>query len=172
MLDAYTDLIAKQFEAAFRMLSEAIDQCSVELWQGPVVELTFDQAAFHTLFFADVYLGNDLPALREQPFHRQHEAVFGEYEELESRRQVQRYERPFVRDYLRHCRDKAACVLAAEDEANLLRESGLDWIAFSRAELHAYNLRHIQHHAAQLSLHLRQQTGDGIHWHSSGWGGT
>jgi hypothetical protein len=40
---------------------------------------------------------------------------------------------------------------------------------FSRAELHVYNIRHIHHHAAQLSLRLRLDTGRGVDWVGSGW---
>jgi hypothetical protein len=39
----------------------------------------------------------------------------------------------------------------------------------SRAELYVYNLRHIQHHAAQLSLRLRLDHGVNIAWVGSGW---
>jgi hypothetical protein len=40
---------------------------------------------------------------------------------------------------------------------------------FSRAELYAYNTRHIQHHAAQLSLRLRIDAGVDIPWIGLGW---
>ena len=35
---------------------------------------------------------------------------------------------------------------------------------FTRAELHLYNIRHIQHHAAQLILRLRLDTDVDIPW--------
>jgi len=38
----------------------------------------------------------------------------------------------------------------------------------SRAELHIYNIRHIQHYAAQLSLRLRLDTEVDIPWVSHG----
>jgi hypothetical protein len=41
--------------------------------------------------------------------------------------------------------------------------------SLSRAELHIYNIRHIQHHAGQLSLRLRLETGEGVDWVGSGW---
>ena len=38
-----------------------------------------------------------------------------------------------------------------------------------RAELHVYSIRHIQHHAAQLSLRLRLDAGVAIPWIGVGW---
>ena len=50
--------------------------------------------------------------------------------------------------------DRVNEVVLPETEAELSADAGFEWIPFSRAELHVYNIRHIQHHAAQLSLTL------------------
>ena len=39
----------------------------------------------------------------------------------------------------------------------------------SRAELYVYNTRHLQHHAAQLSLRLRLDAGVHTPWFGGGW---
>jgi hypothetical protein len=39
----------------------------------------------------------------------------------------------------------------------------------SRAELHVYNVRHIQHHAAQLILRLRLDTDVDVPWVGQAW---
>jgi len=39
----------------------------------------------------------------------------------------------------------------------------------TRAKLHVVNIRHIQHHAAQLSLRLRLDHQEDIPWFSSRW---
>ncbi len=70
---------------------------------------------------------------------------------------------------MRHCRAKAKAVVDAETEDSLAQRPGFDWLEFSRAEVHVYNIRHIHHHAAQLSLHLSQKTGEAVAWQSSGW---
>jgi hypothetical protein len=57
----------------------------------------------------------------------------------------------------------------SETEESLREIVEFDWLSLERAELHVYNIRHIQHHAAQLSLRLRLDTGDGIPWVGSGW---
>jgi len=68
---------------------------------------------------------------------------------------------------MRHCRDKASRVIAAETADTLSAPCGFDRLKFSRAELYIYITRHVQHHAAQLSLRLRLDTGEGVPWAKS-----
>ena len=68
---------------------------------------------------------------------------------------------------MRHCRKKAADVIASETADSLRGDSGFDRRDFCRAELHVYNIRHIQHHSAQLILRLRTQAGVDIPWFAS-----
>ena len=170
MVDLYKTLIGNQFEAALCTLSDCIQQCPSELWHEPLAELRFCQIAFHTQFFTDVYLGRNLEELRKQAFHAEHVATFADYEELADRRQQNTYEKDFIDDYLDHCRDKAVEVISAETEQSLAHHPGFEWLPFSRAEVHVYNIRHIHHHPAQLSLHLRQRAAISIPSYRSGWG--
>lgn len=169
MLEAYKELIGRQYEAALCMLGACIERCPEDRWHEPVANLTFCQAAFHTLFFTDVYLDRDLESVRAQPFHDAHASEFADYEELAGRVQRLLYERPFVREYLRHCREKAGRTLAVADEESLAARAAFEWLDLSHAELHVYNIRHVHHHAAQLSLRLRLDTGEGVPWVGSGW---
>lgn len=169
MIDTYKETISNQFEAAFCTLASCIDRCPEVSWNAPVVNYKFCQVAFHALFFADIYLGLDLESLREQPFHRANASFFGDYEELEDRVPQSLYEKPSIKNYLTHCRGRAADVIAAETAETLRVRPGFDWLKFSRAEVHVYNIRHIHHHAAQLSLRLRIDAGDEIPWVGSGW---
>lgn len=174
MIDLYQRLIVSQYEACFRMMWEAIQRCPDDAWDAPVASLAFCQAVFHTLFFADVYLGPNLESLREQAFHRERPDIFRDYEELENKRQEHLYARPDTLTYLSICRDKAARVVAGETEATLAGPSGFPWLdraGLTRAELHVYNIRHIHHHAAQLSLRHRLDGRDGVPWCKAGWDG-
>jgi len=164
MLDITKALLASQMDAALRMLDACIDRCPDEAWDAPVANLAFCQAVFHTLFFTDCYLGQDTPSLREQAFHRENPQFFRTYEELEDKKQELLYDRSTMRKYMRHCRAKASEVIAAETAETLAAPCGFPWLKMSRAELYAYNTRHIQHHAAQLSLRLRLDFGDGVPW--------
>ena len=169
MIDLIKDAISKQFEASMSMLESAIENCPGELWNKPVAQLQFCQAAFHTLFFTDLYLGPDLDSLQTQEFHSLHANVFAGYEEFEDRPQQKTYSREFIEEYFRYCRSKAEAVIPAETEASLAQRSGFFWLKFSRAEVYLYNIRHIHHHAAQLSLWLKSQGGEGVNWVKSGW---
>jgi hypothetical protein len=169
LFDEFQRLIGHQYEATLCTLSLCIERCPEAGWHAPVVNLTFCQAAFHTLFFTDYYLEPDERGFRDQPFHREHAEFFRDYEELLPRKPVHRYDRPDVARYLTFCREKAARVVASETEESLTAVCGFPPRTCSRAELHLYNIRHVQHHAAQLSLRLRLDAGTDIPWVGSGW---
>ena len=75
------------------------------------------------------------------------------------------YSRDSILEFLTFCRDHAHRRIAALD---LTAESGFSWLPFSPAERLAYNLRHLQHHAGQLSERIRQDTDDGVGWVARG----
>lgn len=169
MLTTYRQLVVNQFDAVFAGLNFCIDLCPAGLWDEPLDGQPLCQIVFHALFYGDVYLGHGPGGLRDQPFHRAHAAAFADYEELENRPPVLRYERAFLKEYLAHCRAKAAATLAAESEEILSGPSGFEARAFTRAEMHIYNIRHLQDHMAQLNGYLAAQTGASIPWFGSGW---
>lgn len=162
-------MITSQFEAALCTLSVCIDECPEAAWDAPVANLAFCQAVFHTLFYADFHLGHNAESLRQQPFHRANEAFFRDYEELEDRKQELFYDKPSIAAYMKFCRRKASEVIAAETADTLSARCGFERLSFSRAELHIYNIRHIQHHSAQLSLRLRLDANTNIPWVRAGW---
>jgi hypothetical protein len=169
MIDAFKELVSHQFEAALCTLSICIDKCPDAAWNAPVANYKFCQVAFHTVFYADYYLGTNDPSFREQPFHREHADFFRDYEEFIDRPPVLLYDRPTMQEYVEHCRQKAAKSLPAETPASLAAPCGFPRKSFSRAELHVYSIRHIQHHAAQLSLRLRLDHKIDIPWVRTGW---
>jgi hypothetical protein len=173
MLDTLKTLLANQFDAALCTLNVCVERCPETAWDGRVANMQFCQLAFHTLFFADFYLGTDgegeHDAFRAQPFHRENSAMFRDYEEFAPRAQVLLYERPWIRRYVQHCRTKATAAIAAETAESFAAPAGFAGRGFSRAELYVYNTRHVQHHAAQLSLRLRLDHGIDVPWVGSGW---
>ena len=114
MLDTLKELIGNQLQAALCTLDSCIDKCPEAAWDAPVANLAFCQVAFHTLFFADFYLGRSERGFREQPFHRDNPQFFRDYEELEDRKQVLLYDRVTLNAYLEHGRAKGEAVLAEE----------------------------------------------------------
>lgn len=169
MIDTLKESLANQFEAAFCTLNFCIDRCPDSAWDAPVVNLAFCQVVFHTLFYADVFLGANLDSLRGQQFHRDNADFFRDYEELEDRKPELLYEKAPVKAYLEYCRKKAAAAIAVETAESLGAPCDFERRHFSRAELYVYTIRHIQHHAANLSLRLRIDFNEDIPWCGSGW---
>ena len=169
MIESYKSLIANQYEASLCTLNKCIEACPEDAWYAPVVNLTFCQVAFHTLFFTDLYLGSDVESQRKQDFHLANVDIFADYEELEPRRQTLSYDRQFILSYVQHCRETSQRVVHAETEESLGANFDFGWVSAIRSEFHLYNIRHIQHHAAQLSLRLRIDHEINIPWVGSGW---
>ena len=169
MVEIVKELIAHQFDAALCTLGICIDRCPDDLWNTRIGNQSFNLVAFHTLFFTDYYLGQNADSLRQQPFHKEHAEVFADYEQLEYREPVSRYERPFIEAYMHHCRRKAAEVIESETQESLTAKADFARRNFSRAELYVYSTRHIQHHSAQLSLRLRLDAKMDIPWVQCGW---
>ena len=166
----FTTIIENQYEAAFSTINLCLKKCSDEKWLRTVANMSFSQAAFHTLFFADLYL-NEFhdDSFRQQEFHQQNKDKFGNYEELKDKLREQQYEKPFVESYLQHCRDKLRSEFTKASEEWFLEPSPFSWIESTRSEVHIYNIRHIQHHAAQLILSLRLEGPIEFPWFRSGW---
>lgn len=168
MLDAFKTLVTRQYEAALSMLKACADRCPDTVWNSRGANYKFCQLVFHTLIFTDLYLGPDVESFRRQPFHLRNERFFGDYEEFEDRAPVRLYDKASILAYLEHCRSKVSEVMEGETTDTLSARAGTRR-SLSRAELHIYNIRHIQHHAGQLSLRLRLDTGEGVDWVGSGW---
>ena len=169
MIETVKRLLASQFEASLCTLGHCVAQCPDDLWNARVAKHPFCQVAFHTLFFADFYLGPDAESLRRQPFHRANPDFFADYEQLQDREPESLYERPQIEAYLAFCRSKAAATIVAETEESLCAPAKFPRRNFSRAELYVYSIRHIQHHAAQLILRLRLDSDVDIPWIGVGW---
>lgn len=158
METSYRAALWQQFGAAIDMLENAIVACPDELWADRTHRPEFWYVAYHTLFFLDLYLSGSLDGFAPPPPFT--------LDELDDRGILP--ERPYRKDellpYLEHGREKCRAVIAAlTDEAMhavqrwwTREHTGLDILM--------YNMRHVQHHAAQLNLILRQQTDSAPGW--------
>ena len=158
------NLILAQHHAALATLRHCIEQCPDDSWNEKVANLPISTAAFHTLFWTDMYLELNTDHFQEQKFHKINVEMFGEYEERKSELQKQIYEKSDVVNYLNYCTEKAEKVILAETQESLAAKSGFHWLECSRAEVHVYSIRHIQHHAAQISMRLRIDHNIQIPW--------
>jgi uncharacterized damage-inducible protein DinB len=77
-------------------------------------------------------------------------------------------EKPYTKDelqaYLDYGRKKCQATIEALTDEAAQRRCRFGWGEVSFAELLLYNMRHVQEHAAQLSLHLGQKVGSAPDW--------
>jgi len=70
--------------------------------------------------------------------------------------------------YLEHCRKKLDAVMAGMTEVWAANPCPFPYREMSNGELLLYNMRHVQHHAAQLNMLLRQAIDSAPRWVSRG----
>ena len=152
--------LESQFVAAIDMLENAVRACPGREWDDATLPVSqrFWYLVFHTAFWLDFYLSE-----REQgfappaPFTLAEFVAAGAYPE-------HAYTQQQLLAYLEHGRDKLRhrfALLTDEAAARLCPIAARD---MSLLELHLYNMRHVQHHAAQLNLLLRQRTDSAPGW--------
>jgi hypothetical protein len=140
------------------MLENALVACPDELWSDRSQRPEFWYVAFHTLFFLDYYLSDSFEGFAPPaPFT---------LDELDPRGLLP--ERPYTKaelqTYLEHGRKKCQETIAALTDEQARRRCVFPWGEVSGAELLLDNMRHVQHHAAQLNLILRQKTDSAPRW--------
>jgi len=170
MIELFKRALVGQFGASLSMLNECVVQCPDECWEGHVGGYAFWHVAYHTLFYTDLYLSRDEQSFRLPSFHREDYQFFGHrpWPPFEAIVAETPYAKEVILQYVGMCRDKASESIAAETAESLEGPCGFWWYELPRTEFHLNNLRHIQHHAAQLSLYLRKSAGVEIDWVATG----
>jgi hypothetical protein len=165
MTDHLKTILSHQFEASLCMLNDCVQMCPAHLWETPVARYPFWLVAYHTLCFVDLYLSPGEQAFQYHPvFHPKGGAEFDD--EYPSRSFTQGE----LTTYLQLVRQKALDAFASETAESLQGPANFPRRNFTRAELHVYNLRHLQHHTGQLSAHLRRHdSAIDPRWIGSGW---
>jgi hypothetical protein len=166
MIDYFRTIVTGQYEAALCMLHHCIATCPDEHWEAKIANASFRWVAYHTLFFTDYYLSSEA-AFQLRDCHR----VGGDERED---RPCEGLERTETLAYLDVCRQMVHESLARETMESMQGSSGFSWHTISRGELHVYNIRHVQHHAGQLSAFLRKvgaasENEPALRWVRSGW---
>jgi hypothetical protein len=148
-MDIWKTALRAQFGAAIDMLENAMRACPDKVW-GKVW-----YGAFHALFYLDLYLSEGVEGFAPpEPFG---------LEELDPNGVMPErvYTKEELMRYLEQGRAKCHAVIGAMTGEERRKFFSLDG---SLAELLIYNLRHVQHHAAQLNLILRQETDSAPAW--------
>jgi len=161
-------MLWRQFGAAIDTLHNALRDCPDELWEKRLWDdqpdqwvaagfSTFWYLGYHTLFWLDLYLtGAEEGFMPPAPF---------DLVEMEPNEVLPRtYSREELLDYLAYCRQKCQATLDALSTEQASRLCQFAWGELPFAELLLYNLRHVQEHAAHLSMFLGQQAGKSARW--------
>lgn len=147
-----------QFGASIDMLEAAVRACPEELWGDRARRPEFWYTAYHTLFWLDFYLtGEEEGFAPPPPFTLDEFDPSGVLPERV-------YTKQELLDYLAHGREKCRAVLSALTGEQAGRRLAFPWGELSFGELLLDNMRHVQHHAAQLNLILRQETDSAPGW--------
>ena len=162
----WTTIIWQQFGAAIDMLDNALRTCPDELWRDrlwdhPSERPEYSQfwyLVYHALFWVDLYLtGAEEGFVPPAPFTLIEQDDDGPLPE-----------RPYTKDelqaYLDYGRKKCQATIEALTDEAAERHCRFGWGECSFLELLLYNMRHVQEHASQLSLHLGQKVGSAPDW--------
>jgi hypothetical protein len=168
MIDYLKQIVVGQYEASLAMMKLCIEACPGERWDDKIANVTFRQVAYHTLFCTDMYLSASEDSFSLREFHSRggDERINAVSPGLSQAETL---------SYVNNCREKVLDSINAETPASLTGGSGFSWRKdISRGELHIYNIRHIQHHAGQLSAYLRRVKAAGeqpqaLPWVATGW---
>lgn len=149
MSSTMPELIGQQFGAALDMLENAINACPDDQWSHAS---RFWYIAYHTAFWTDYYL-SDTPL--ENDYQPPKPFTLSEFEDGQLPERV--YGKTEVLVFLHHARQRLQSQLQNNVQEKLLEKRFIsEYKNFSLFELLLYNMRHVQHHAAQLNLLLRQ----------------
>ena len=161
-------IIWEQFGAAIDMLDNVLRACPDELWRERLYDERSLQPEFaefwcigsHVLFWLDYYLSETVEGFAPPaPF------TLAELDP-EGLLPERVYTKAELLTYLEYGRNKCQIRLESLTDATLTMLTRIrpDWPDMTVAGLLLYNMRHVQEHAAQLSLFLGQRAG-----YSPGW---
>jgi hypothetical protein len=163
MMNILKESLWKQFGASIDMLKNAIALWPEEYW---ITKRKFFYISYHCLIFLDYYLtvppdnfSSPLPFTITESGDMANDAV----DDLVPDRIYSKVE---LLDYLQSSREKCHQLIAGLSEEKLserwIEKSGT--MNYSVLEIIFYNMRHVQHHAAQLNLLLRQNINNAPDW--------
>ncbi len=140
------------------MLENAIKACPDKVWGDKPGFHEFWYIAYHTLFFLDYYMSDsDNNFAPPKPFTLDELDPAGILPDRV-------YTKEELLKYLDYGREKSRSAINSLTEQKAKQPCGFERKNFSVAELYIYNMRHVQHHAAQLNLLLRQKIDSAPGW--------
>lgn len=160
-----TDILASQYKASLGMLRSAIEKVPEEQWNNEAYNNPNWQIIYHILWATKTYLAANIESV--VPFKN---AIAG----AESLGGAQDWENPDEGVTVEGFHTKSELISFIDEVENNLQKnidalaleesSGFEWYPYSRLELHINNIRHIQHHTAQIIERLKAKGITGFSW--------
>lgn len=155
MIDSVKKSLWRQMGASIDMLENAITLCPDSLWNN---ERQFWYWSYHCIFWTDYYLELD-----PENFYPPVPFTLSEFEPggvMPERV----YTKSELLDYLQFCRKKAH-ELIQSFTPEIIEQAWVNKTKnFTVMEVLLYNMRHVQHHAAQFNKILREEIDQAPGW--------
>ena len=164
MITVLKESLWKQFGASIDMLKNAIALWPEEYWN---TEKKFFYTAYHCLLFLDYYLTHS-PKNFSSPLAFSISADGIPADAIDDIIPYRIYSKKELLNYLQASREKCHQLIAGLTEEKLkerwIEEKEWGSRNYSVLEILLYNMRHVQHHAAQLNLLLRNRINNAPGW--------
>lgn len=165
MINAIKESLWTQFGASIDMLENAIALWPEERWH---THKKFFYNAYHCLIFLDYYL-----TIPHQNFSGPLPYTLAESEDAIDPEAIDDivpnriYTKRELLDYLQSSREKCRRLIAGLTEERIVNQRWINEAEnrnYALLEILLYNMRHVQHHAAQLNMLLRKEINDAPQW--------
>ena len=141
-------VIQSQYLAALKMLKQAIEKCSPNVWDDPQDKLKVWSKAYHVLFSAHFYLQDS-------------EEDFVEWEKHHDPDSGVPFTKEEVLEYLEFVKQQ---VMERVPITDLEAASGFSWYPVNKLEMQFINIRHIQEHTGELYETLGMRENAELPW--------
>jgi hypothetical protein len=150
-VESFRTIIWQQFGAAIEMVERSIRACPEAVWGDRSQRPEYWYVVYHTLFFLDLYLSDSRKGFTPpSPYNLNELDPAGALPDRV-------YTKEELLSYLEHGRRKCEQRIATLTDENENQVCPFGWTDMTRTEALLYNMRHVQHHAGQLYLLLRQR---------------
>jgi hypothetical protein len=165
MDNSFKDILWNQFGASIDMLINVISSCPEDYF---ITNQRFYYIAFHSTIFLDYY--SSIPPKDFSPLlsFTQKEPTERPKEAIDDLIPNKIYSKQEIVEYLKQSREKCKQIVYALTDENLNErfkegdeQNDMDYPIL---EILFYNLRHTQHHTAQLNMLLRQDIDKHMEW--------
>jgi hypothetical protein len=167
MSDALRPILKSQYHASLAMLRDAIVKCPGNVWLAAGHTNAFWQIAYHVLFYTHLYLHRDEGSFRPWGGHQpnvQHPSGLKGRRDVDS--QLPPFPDPYSKEQVLEFWDLTDGMVDGAVESLDLEaaDCGFWWYRMGKLEHQFVNIRHVQHHTAQLADRLRAAADLGVPW--------